>query len=69
MYRVTVMTDGGEKVDSFTVTKFLTPAQECGILEYYPGDCFYLDIAREPIDTKSDTFAFGNIDISQEDYE
>ena len=68
MYRITVYSENGEEADSFCHIIPLTPALECGILNKYP-EGHYLDIARIAIDIGSDTFAFGNIDISQEDYE
>lgn len=68
MYRITICNKGGKEVASLYSIIPLTLGSECGILQEYP-EGYYLDIARIPINTRSDEFAFGNIDISQQDYE
>jgi hypothetical protein len=68
MYRITICNKGGKEIGSLCSIIPLTPGSECGILQEYPEGS-YLDIARIPINTRSDSFAFGNIDLSQEDYE
>jgi hypothetical protein len=68
MYRVTVISPDGEEVCVFDTDEPLDFRDERGILAMW-GKGHHLDIARIPINTSSDTFAFGNIDISQEIYE
>jgi hypothetical protein len=68
MYRIVICNQKGEEVHQLSEEEQLDFKDERAILKEWPVG-YYIDIARVPINTRSDSFAFGNIDISQESYE